>query len=871
MRSESLFFLFSPVTRIKGIGGATAKALQRLLPSSTARDERTVPIIRDILFHLPVGIVDRRFTCPLNSAPDGAIATFVVQVDEHFPPPPGARGRRPYRVLCSNETGDITLVFFHVQGDYLKNTLPVGQKRVISGRTEYFDYRLQMTHPDVIAPVNQLASVQQAEAVYPLTLGLTSRRIAKIVESALEKLPELPEWIKDKPWPSWKEALASVHHPQKPEDLQPDTPARMRLAYDEMLANQLHLALLRRNMQQQAGEVITGNGSLTGALVKSLPYTLTAGQQRVLGEIDGDLRSGGRMIRILQGDVGSGKTIVALISMLKVVEEGMQAALMVPTELIARQHYEGITRLLAKVPSPLEGEGKGGGWPQRGYTPVIRNNAQSLRKEQTEAEKKLWQLLRGKQLGYYKFRRQQPVGNYIADFTCPDKMLVIELDGGQHTEQHVYDEQRTKFLESCGYRVLRFWNTEVLENIEGVYERIAHAVATPHPTLPLKGGGLKVVLLTGSIKGKQREQALSAIASGEANIVIGTHALFQEHVEFKNLALAVIDEQHRFGVNQRMALTAKGKSPHLLHMSATPIPRSLTMTLYGDMDCSLLREKPANRQPIVTRTIPLNRYDDVMERLGAALKRGEKAYWICPLIEEKYTEGELELSPEKDLAAAEARYTEFKARFGDTVGLVHGRMKGAARDAAMQDFASGKTNLLVATTVVEVGVDVPDATIMVIEKAERFGLSQLHQLRGRVGRGSKASFCVLLYSSSPLVGEARWGGAFNESSPQIQSPLPDPPPQGGRENPALQRLSVLRETEDGFRIAEADLAIRGGGDLLGTRQSGLPRFIFMNFFAHLPLIAHAREDIRELLEDDPELTSERGKALRLLLQLFEYE
>ncbi|MEQ1705131.1 MAG: ATP-dependent DNA helicase RecG [Rickettsiales bacterium] len=707
MRHEILNYLFSQVTRVKGVGGSTSEALCRLLPLSTAIAGAKIPIIRDLLFHLPVGLLDRRFTCPLVSAPDGVIATFVVTVEMHQPPPASGRryGKKPYKVICSNETGDIALIFFNPREDYLKQALPVGQMRVISGRTEKFDYRLQMTHPDIITTVDKLADVQKPEPVYPLTLGLTSRRIYKIVTEALEKTPELPEWLKsemlaEKNWKSWRESLISTHNPQSQEDLQPISPERMRLAYDEMLSNQLHLAILRSKRQQQAGEIINGTGKLTEILLRELPYKLTAGQVAVLKEISDDLASGSRMGRLLQGDVGSGKTIVALLSMLRAVEHGLQCALMVPTEIVASQHFEVISNLTRNLP-------------------------------------------------------------------------------------------------------------------------------------------VSIVMLSGRIKGKERKEILDNLASGKTQIIIGTHALFQEQVEFSNLAFIVIDEQHRFGVNQRMALSAKGNAPHILHMTATPIPRSLTMTLYGDMECSLLKEKPAQRQDITTRVIPLSRYDEIMERLKSALERGEKAYWICPLIEDNSNQDSLNITPENDIAAAKSRYTEFKARFGDVVGIVHGQMKGEERDEIMHDFATGKTRILVATTVVEVGVDVRDATIMVIEKAERFGLSQLHQLRGRVGRGDKASSCVLLCS---------------DSSGEV----------------AQSRLSILRETEDGFRIAEADLAIRGGGDLLGTRQSGLPRFIFTDLLEHQELLEQARADIIQFLGGEKPMETPRGKALMVLLQLFGY-
>ncbi|MFO0389266.1 MAG: ATP-dependent DNA helicase RecG [Alphaproteobacteria bacterium] len=704
MRHELLFFLFSQITRIKGVGGATAKALERLLPPATTTGG--LPTVRDILFHLPVGLVDRRLTFPLSQIPkEPVVATFVVEVDEHIPPKQKRYGKQPYKILCSNDTGTLTLVFFHARDDYLKQALPVGKKRVISGKVEHFDFQLQMTHPDVIAPLDKLADVQKPEAVYPLTVGLTSRRIHNIVMDALSKMPELPEWIVNSKWLSWKQALQLAHNPECEDDLSPVSPARARLAYDEMFANQLHLAILRRQTKRQNGEVLKGTGKLIEPLKKSLPYMLTDGQEAVLSEIYKDMESGHRMTRLLQGDVGSGKTIVALFAMLRAVEQGAQAALMVPTELIAQQHYENIRSLL--------------------------NNS-------------------------------------------------------------------------------------------------------------------NVVLLTGSVKGKARKDALEAIKNGDAGIIIGTHALFQEHVEFKNLALVVIDEQHRFGVEQRMALSHKGNNPHLLHLTATPIPRSLSMTLYGDMDSSKLTEKPAGRQPITTRLIPLSRYNEIMERLKAALDRGEKAYWICPLIDD-HTIGDEQL--QTDIAAATLRHKEFTARFGNMVGLVHGRMKTDERNAEMQKFTAGETRLLVATTVVEVGVDIKDATIIVIEKAERFGLAQLHQLRGRVGRGNKQSACVLLYTE---------GNGDNS--------VHHPPS-------TIQRLSVLRETEDGFKIAEADLAIRGEGDTIGVRQSGLPKTIFMDLLYHQELLEQARDDAFALLEQDPELKSPRGEAARLLLQLFmkEYE
>jgi ATP-dependent DNA helicase RecG len=343
------------------------------------------------------------------------------------------------------------------------------------------------------------------------------------------------------------------------------------------------------------------------------------------------------------------------------------------------------------------------------------------------------------------------------------------------------------------------------------------------------GAGLKLALITGRDKQSERNRALAALAAGEIDIAVGTHALFQESVAFRDLGLAVVDEQHRFGVHQRLALAGKGEAADLLVMTATPIPRTLVLTFFGDMDVSALTEKPPGRMPIDTRAIPLDRLSDVVAAVGRAIKKGARAYWVCPVIEE---------SEALDVAAAEERAENLREFFGAAVGLAHGRMKGAEKDAAMERFARGETRVLVATTVIEVGVDVPEATIMVIEHAERFGLAQLHQLRGRVGRGSGQSTCLLLYK--PPLGEAARG-----------------------------RLEILRETEDGFRIAEEDLRLRGEGDVLGARQAGAPGFRLARLDLHAKLLTLARDEAQTALASDPRLTSERGRALRALLYLFE--
>ncbi len=597
--------------------------------------------------------------------------------------------------MVTDETGELSLVFFHARADYLEKILPVGETRVVSGKLEVFSGSLQMSHPDHIAPEAELAEVMSVQPQYPLTAGLPQKVVAKAVASAVTHLSDLPEWLdpafqRQRSWPDWREALQSVHQPKALSDLEAETPARSRLAYDELLANQLALALIRRNQTRHRGRPIRGDSRLRDLVRQALPFTLTGSQLQVLSEIESDMVSDSRMLRLVQGDVGSGKTVVALLAMLAAVESGAQAAIMAPTEILARQHHKTIVPLA-------------------------------------------------------------------------------------------------------------------------------------------QAAGVSVELLTGRDKGKARAAALKRIASGEAAIVIGTHAIFQQDVDFKDLALAVIDEQHRFGVHQRLTLAEKGRGVDMLVMTATPIPRTLMLTAYGDMDVSRITEKPAGRQPIDTRTLPLDRLSEVVAGIGRALNSGTRVYWVCPLVED---------SEVSDLAAAEERHRDLQMHFGARVGLVHGKMKAKDKDAAMAAFVAGDVTLLVATTVIEVGVDVPEASIMVIEHAERFGLAQLHQLRGRIGRGSLKSSCLLLY----------------------QGPLGEI---------ARARLNIMRETDDGFRIAEEDLRLRGAGELLGTRQSGFPEFRLADLQVHGELLAAARDDAALILNKDPDLETERGQALRILLYLFE--
>lgn len=702
MRSIELTPLFASVLRLKGVGPAVAKGLKRLLgyqPNALAESALPEPTIRDLLFHLPSGVVDRRKLSAIADCVEGEVLTFMVHVEKHALAP-RSRRRIPTRISVADDTGSMLLIFFHGQSDYWAKSLPVGQKRIISGRVEFKNGHWQMVHPDLIARPEQKDDVLRLEMQYPLTAGIGQRVLGKLMKQAVGRIPKLPEWLdaamlKQRDWKPWHEALARVHLPTT----EIDYTAHERLAYDEILANQLSLAMVRSNSVKEKGQVISPAKKLRVQLEASLPFRLTNGQNMVIAEMDGDMQSGNKMLRLLQGDVGSGKTLVSVMVMLSAIEAGKQAALMVPTELLGKQHYESISKLL---------------------TPL----------------------------------------------------------------------------------------------------------------------GLRVAFLSGKMPAQEKRAVQGEIAMGTVDVVIGTHALFQQDVSFKDLALVVIDEQHRFGVNQRLALTAKGQEPHVLLMTATPIPRTLTMTAYGDMESSLLTEKPAGRQEIATKAVSLDRVDEVVEGMRRAIAEGSRIYWVCPLVEEKDEEDSF--SPQGDLAAAEERYSVFQKIFGERVALVHGQMKPQEREPAMQRFVQGEADILVATTVIEVGVNVPEATIMVIEHAERFGLSQLHQLRGRVGRGDKASSCILLYN--PKCGET-----------------------------SKQRLRVIRETNDGFRIAEEDLILRGAGDVLGTRQSGMPNFRFVDLEKHRELILTARKDAQVILHSDPQLTTPRGKALRLLLQLFSYD
>ena len=693
-RPAALFPLYAGLETLEGVGPKTAQAFAAL----------GVEKPKDLLYLLPHSAVDRSRKASIRDVIPPTTVTVEVEVGAHFPP---RQKGRPYRVMVRDAVTEFQLVFFHARGEYLQKLLPTGQRRLVSGRIELFDNIAQIVHPDHVLRPDEAKDLPAWEPVYPLTAGITQRVISKAAEATLARTPALPEWI-DGPllaregWPDWQTALQQVHAPNGNADLAYTSPARQRLAYDELFAHQVTLALARSQLRRAKGQVTRGTGALQAKVLKSLPYAPTSAQSRAVSEIALDMENPLRMNRLLQGDVGAGKTLVAFLALLIAVEAGGQGVMMAPTEILARQHLEGLQPLAAAA-------------------------------------------------------------------------------------------------------------------------------------------GVRLDLLTGRDKGSDRAAKLAALAKGEIGILVGTHAVFQKDVIFHDLRLAVVDEQHRFGVAQRMELGAKGDASggfgaDVLVMTATPIPRSLALASYGDMDVSVLDEKPAGRKPIKTVLVSSTRMDEVVGHLMRAVAEGRQAYWVCPLVED---------SEVLDYASAEARFASLRAALGevmggDVVGLVHGQMPPAEKDAAMARFVAGVTKVLVATTVIEVGVNVPNASIMVIERAEIFGLAQLHQLRGRVGRGTAESTCLLMY----------------------QAPLSE---AGER------RLTVIRDTEDGFRISEEDLAMRGAGDLIGTAQSGLPRFRVADMDRQAGLMAIAQSDARRLLADDPTLDTPRGRAVRNLLWLLDQD
>lgn len=684
MRPDALYPLYAPLTTLPGVGPKVAPLVEKVCGGS---------LIRDVALTLPAGVIDRRYRPTIVKAEPGRLSTIDVVVDSHEP----GMGARPYRVRVSDDSGFLTLVFFNPNRRYLESRLPVGERRLVVGEVaEKYNMR-QMVHPARILNLDDPEADMGFEPVYPGTAGLSQRTLAKLCTAAASRTGDLPEWIDPgllarEKWASFRAALIGAHVPEDAEDATPKAPFRRRLGYDELFARQLALQLAALARKRVPGRRLVGDGTISRKLLAALPYTPTGAQSRAFDDIAGDMGKANPMLRLLQGDVGSGKTLVAAWAMAKAAEAGVQSALMAPTDLLARQHFASLEPVLASA-------------------------------------------------------------------------------------------------------------------------------------------GLKLGLLTGKDKAAQRKGVLDGLADGSIHAVCGTHALFQEAVSFADLGFIVVDEQHRFGVNDRRRLIEKGLHPHVLAMSATPIPRTLALAVYGDLDVSLLDEKPPGRAPVDTRAMPLERIDEVVAAVSRSIQKDDRVYWVCPLVDE---------SEEVDASAATERFEELHAAFGDTVALIHGKLKPADKAASMDRFRDGGARILVATTVIEVGVDVPEASVMVIEHAERFGLAQLHQLRGRVGRGGKPGFCILLYK-----------GPLTET--------------------ATRRISILRETEDGFKIAEEDFELRGGGDLLGLRQSGLPAFKVADPTGHKDLLPLARDDARLLLHRDPTLTGPRGMAARMALHLFDQQ
>lgn len=692
MRPPILFPLFAEVSTLKGVGQRTLPLVQKVAG----------PLVRDLVFLSPSGLIVRH-SMKAATATEGEVGVFEVTIDRLFPPGrPGA----PLKVRAGDDTGFVHLIWFGGSPQHIDRLLPRGERRLVSGKVERFNAEVQIVHPDIVA-ADKADELAMSEPVYPATQGLTARQVRKLVQAALPAAPDLPEWqdpawLARQKWPGWRAALDALHNPAAEPDLSPDAPARQRLAYDEFLAHQLALARRRRARQIAPAPIVTPGGA-SEQLLHALPFRLTGAQDQAIAEIRRDLASGQQMGRLLQGDVGSGKTAVAALALADAASSGFQSALMAPTEILARQHFEKL--------GPL-----------------------------------------------------------------------------------------------------------------------------------LEAAGVTAVLLTGRDTNGQRREKLTALGSGQAQVAIGTHALFQDAVRFDRLALAVIDEQHRFGVGERQRLQAKGDprlgAVHLLTMSATPIPRTLELTQYGELEVSRLTEKPPGRTPVATAVLPLARIGEVAARLKTAVESGAQAYWICPLVAE---------SEAIDLAAAEDRAADLRRLLNIEVGLAHGQMPAAERETVMADFADGRLPVLVATTVVEVGVDVPNASIMVIEHADRFGLAQLHQLRGRVGRGAKASACILLYGGQ----DGAQGRELGET--------------------AKERLETLRRSEDGFLIAEEDFRLRGGGDPLGLKQSGFPAYRFADPIRHRSLMLAAADDARLIMNRDPDLLSERGRAVQILEELFDWK
>lgn len=939
-----LDFLLLPLKNLSGFGEKTIKLYEKLLSKKSLELNNELKIV-DLLYHKPERVLFRQKDPNLMQVQDGDFITTKVIVSSHEIP---YKKNQPHRIICYNETGFITIIYYKMF-DFMNKIFHEGNQITVSGKVEKFNNELQMSHPDYINSTN----IPDFEQIYPLTAGLTNKSLHQTIQKILSKIPDLPEWIPDsflfeKGWQSWKKSIFGIHNAKNDSELSNTSLNIERLAFDELLANQIVLNITKEKIKSENKKNILNNKTnfLKEKILEVLPFSLTNDQQKVITEIEKDIYSEKRMLRLLQGDVGSGKTVVAFLSMLPFLENNKQVAFMVPTSILAIQHFEWIKNICNKsdfievvdfnddkdtLISPHVKGGKGGFISPKEYlistkkphslpyNPLLKEKARELRQNQTPYERIFWtKILALKQFEMLKWNRQKPIDNFIIDFFCSKLMLGVEIDGNTHDDRIKYDKNRSEILEKqYGIQIIRYTNDDVKNNIGGVYEDLRLAIEkrrqyiekgrgdgivgcccgdyfenkTPltyigvqqhikirgddyenkTPLTPLNrgesesilnrggsesilnsggsedilnGGGLaisgtekdtkkkkkiRIALLTGNIKGKKRTRILKALKDGNIDILVGTHALFQENVEFKDLGYAVIDEQHRFGVVQRLSLIEKGKDVDILVMTATPIPRTLALTIYGDMEVSTIKEKPKNRKEIITTSLQKEKFYDLVIRMKEKIKDGEKVYWICPLIDESEN---LKATPLFE------RYEQLKMFFQEEeLGFLHGKMSETEKDKIMNDFSNkdGLTKILISTTVVEVGVDVPDVTIIIIESPERFGLSQMHQLRGRVGRGSKQSYCILFYEK--LTDNLR------------------------------KRMEILKKSSDGFFIAEEDLKLRGAGEMLGARQSGYQEYMIADLSNHYNLLLEASKLAKYIVQNKQFLNSE---AVNILLKLFGY-
>lgn len=668
--------LYLPVTKLKGVGPKKGEAFARI----------GIFNLKDLVFHIPYNFLVRKLEPDLSEVSTGDLIIKSVKVtgfdiSSRF-------SKSPSKIICrTKDDKQVNILFFNTKGNYLEKSYAVGQELIVTGQVNVNAFKYEIIHPDALVAANEAFKISEKEPIYSSTYGLVSKYIWLSIKGALNLLPDLPEWLPQQiinkyKLPSVNRALVALHNPKNQEDFLHSNLNRVRLAVDEIYAHQLSLFSMRNKLKREIKPPLIFSGDLFKRMLSLLTFSLTEDQQKVIAEIASDLRSASKMMRLIQGDVGAGKTLVALSAMLFVLEANKQSALMVPTELLAHQHFKNIEKLCAQL-------------------------------------------------------------------------------------------------------------------------------------------GVKVGLLIGKQSAKQRAEILGGIEKGEYGIVIGTHALFQVKVKFKDLGLVIVDEQHRFGVNQRKMLLEKGNNADFLMMTATPIPRTLEMLTYGDLDVSVIRNKPANRKEIITSVSPVKALNEVILSLSKIIEKDEQAYWVCPMIEE---------TEDADVAFVNERYESLNDIYKNQVGLIHGKMKQVERDEVMLKFANKELKILVATTVIEVGIDVPSATVIVIENSERFGLSQLHQLRGRVGRSSLQSYCILLYSFKiSAVGK--------------------------------ERLKVMKESNDGFYLSEKDLELRGCGDVTGTKQSGLPDFKFFNLEFQSDLV----QDVRHEIEKS---NGEINKEQVILLNLF---